>query len=144
MFRLKSSPAKLPSFHQKQETDGRAQLQKVLRLLWKSCPGACSMQGRRHSTAVLHRAAAPSTHGPTAHAAHGDAVSDKNPPGIACSSLCCTPVCAHGQLALEELKLVEEKCFKDCLVFVQYAGGPVPVRLPLYLHQKHLVASGPC
>lgn len=80
---------------------------------------------------------------PTARAAHGD-VCHENPPGTAYSSQCCTPVCAHGQLALEELKLVEEKCIKDCLVFLQYAGEPVPVRLPFYFHQKHLIASGPC
>lgn len=52
MFRLKSSPAKLLSFHQKQARDGRAQLQKVLQLLWKG-----HMQ--RAGTAAQHCCSAP-------------------------------------------------------------------------------------
>lgn len=96
--------------------------------------GTCSMQEWQHSTAAL----------PHSPCCSRRCVSDENPPGTAYSSQCGTLVCAHGQLALEELKLVEEKCIKDCLVFLQYAGGPVPVRLPFYLHQKHLIASGPC
>lgn len=56
LLRLKSSPAKLQSFHQKQETDGWAQLQEELQLLWKNYPGMCCKQGRQDSAAVLHRA----------------------------------------------------------------------------------------
>lgn len=46
LLRLKPSLAKLQSFHQKQETDGRAQLQEELQLLWKNYPGTCCKQER--------------------------------------------------------------------------------------------------
>ena len=61
-----------------------AQLQKVLRLLWKNYPGVCCKQGRQHSAAVLHRAVAQCQwmDGLTAHAAHGDAILERNLPGV--------------------------------------------------------------
>lgn len=88
LLTLKSSLAKLLSFHQKQETDGRAQLQKVLRLLWKNYPGVCCKQGHQHNTAVLHGATAwcQWMDGLAAHAARGDAISERNLPGITPSS----------------------------------------------------------
>lgn len=113
LLRLKSTLAKLLSFHQKQETDGRAQLQKVLRLLWKNYAGVCCKQGCQHSAAVLHGATAQCQwmDGLTAHAAHGDAILERNLPGVTPSSQWCTLPCSQDLLTVVE----EEECIKDSL-----------------------------
>jgi len=111
-----------------------AQLQKVLRLLWKNCPGVCCKQGRQHSTAVL-LGAATRCHGMDglrAQAAHGDAILKRNLPDVTCgsqSSVMCACLFTGSAHCSRRRKMHRRLIVFLSLEFVKYVVGPVLVSL---------------
>lgn len=108
MLGLRSSLTELLSSHQRQETDGRAQLQKDCVFSGK-VPTVCCKQRHQHSAAALHGAAAwcQWMDDLAAHAACGDAISER-------TCLALLPA-MYGCLFQDLLAVIEEKCTKNSL-----------------------------
>lgn len=139
MLRLRSSLAELLSFSQRQETDGRAQLQKVLHLLWKTthcvlqaetsaqcCSPARSccvvpVDGWSLSPCYLWRCHFRDSQLPVMYGCLF--------PRSAC--------CGRREMYQNLIMFLN-------LTLVMYAVGPVRVSLHLYHFQKHLIALSPC
>lgn len=143
VLRLKSSLAKLLSFHQKQETDGRAQLQKVLRLLWKKQPRRVPQAGAsaQRCRSARRCCSVPADGWSGSPCCSWRCCFSEEPAWRSSSSQWRTLASSQDLLAVVE----EEKCIITflSLTFPKCAATPVLVSLPFCPLQGHLSALSP-
>lgn len=137
LLKLKSNLAKPQSFHQRQETDGWAQLQEELQLLWKNYPGLCCTPGQccccaqGLSSVPVHGW----SHSPCSS---GQCHFGRNLPGI--FSQHCMLACFQNLLTV-----VEEKCIKYFIyVSESYISGVCCSSCPRELSLTSFAAAPHC